>query len=472
MMIRFDKFNEACGISGIYAPGEDVARLTYFVLFGVQHRGQESWGISVANGEGVYGINNTGLLLQTLKETDLAGLEGFASAGHVRYSTTGSSSKENNQPFHKNHKETSFALAHNGNLVNTAKLRQILKGNGSRFQSTSDSEVIAELIASYSDCSIEDAIYQTMKQLKGTYSLVILTEKVLYAIRDPYGVRPLCIGKIENGYVISSETCGLDIIKAEFIREIEPGEIVRIDENGIHSRIFAKEKPSLCIFEFVYFARSDSDLYDRSIHHARKHMGASLVTEKPVETDLVIGVPDTGNSAAIGYSEKSGIRFDQGLIKNRYIGRTFIQPTQAIRQLGIELKLNVLEKEIKGKRLVVVDDSIVRGNTTKKIIRLLKKKGAREVHVRITCPPIKCPCFYGIDTATKEELIASDKSCEEIRKHIGADSLHYLSLESLVSSTKQPRENFCLACFDGIYPIEVPKNLKRDKFAFEKEKVI
>ncbi len=471
-MEKFDKFNEACGIFGVYAPGMGVARLTSFGLYGVQHRGQESWGISVANGTGVWGTNNIGLLLQTLKEEDLAGLEGHASIGHVRYSTTGSTSKENSQPVHRDHKETSFALAHNGNLINTFNLRQMLKNNGSKFQSTSDSEVIAELISGYSDCSIEDAIYRTMNQLQGVYSLVILTEKELFAVRDPYGIRPLCIGQLGNGNVFSSETCGLDIVGAEYIREVEPGEIIKIDEDGIHSKIFAKEKPSLCIFEFIYFARPDSVLYERSVHHARKHMGAGLAEEASVEADLVIGIPDTGISAAIGYSEKSGIRFDQGLIKNRYIGRTFIQPTQAIRQQGIRLKLNPLRKEIENLRLVVIDDSIVRGNTTKKIIRLLKETGAREVHVRITCPQIKYPCFYGIDTANQEELIASEKNMKEVEEFIGADSLYHLSFEGFVASTRQSREKFCLACFDGVYPIEIPENLRRDKFAFEKEKVI
>ncbi|MDI6690191.1 MAG: amidophosphoribosyltransferase [Actinomycetota bacterium] len=462
--------NEACGVFGIYASGEDVARLTYFGLHGLQHRGQESAGIAVADGSSISIFKDMGLVPQVFDEQSLASLKGHIAVGHVRYSTTGSTRLENAQPIEKPYLKGTLAIAHNGNLINTQQLREMLLGEGIRLQSTSDSEVIAALVAKYAHLGIGEAIRRAMKFLRGAYSVVILTEDKLVAIRDPYGIRPLGIGKLGRYFVISSETCGLDIVGAKYLRDIEPGEMVVINEDGIHiEQAMPLAKPSLCIFEFIYFARPDSSLYGRNLYYARKSMGIRLAQEAPADADLVIGVPDTGTSAAVGFAEESGIPFGEGLIKNRYIGRTFIEPSQRMRQMGIRLKLNPLREVIKGKRLIVVDDSIVRGNTTKKIIRILKEAGATEVHMRISSPPIKYPCFYGIDTANRSELIASTKSVEEIREFIGADSLHYLSIEALVASTRRPYEDFCLACFDGVYPIRIPKDLKITKFMLEKE---
>jgi len=467
-----DGFQEACGVFGIYAPGEDVARVTYFGLHGLQHRGQESAGIAVANGSSILIHKDMGLVPQIFDEQTLANLNGHIAVGHARYSTTGSTRLENSQPIYRSYAGGSLALAHNGNLINTQELRQMLTRNGSIFQSTSDSEVIAELIVSFIHLGVEEAIKKTMEKLKGAYSVVIMTQDKLFAIRDPYGIRPLAMGKRGKNYIISSETCGLDIVGAKYLREVQPGEMVVIDGDGFHSeQAMPPQKPSLCIFEFIYFARPDSSLYGRLLYHARKHMGMSLAVESPVEADLVVPVPDSGTSAAVGFAEKSGIPFGEGMIKNRYIGRTFIQPNQSIRQLGVKLKLNPLKEIIKGRRLVVVDDSIVRGTTSRKIVSMLKEAGVKEVHMRISSPPVRFPCFYGIDTATKTELIASDKTVEEVRQFLGADSLSYLSFEALVASTKRAYGDFCLACFDGDYPIEISKELKISKFMLEESKV-
>lgn len=465
------KPKEECGVIGVYAPGEDVARLVYFGLHALQHRGQESAGIATSDGNTILVYKDMGLVPQVFNEKALASLRGGSIAiGHARYSTTGSTNWDNAQPIYRSHKSGAIAVAHNGNLINTTSLRDYLSKNGSEFTSTSDSEVIAELIIKEDKGALDDAIEKTMEKLKGAYSVVVLAEDALYAFRDPYGIRPLSIGKLKKGFVVSSETCGLDILGAPYLREVEPGELVKIDKNGLTGKkVVGSAKPSLCIFEFIYFARPDSSLYNRNLYHARKHMGMSLAKESPVNADLVIPVPDSGNCAAIGFAEASGIPFGEGLIKNRYIGRTFIQPSQSIRQLGIRLKLNPLKEIIEGKRLVVVDDSIVRGNTSKKIVSILKEAGAKEVHLRISSPPVKYPCFYGIDTATKAELIASDKTVEEIRKYIGADSLKYLSFERLVASTKRPYGEFCLACFDGVYPIPIPKETKLAKLMLEEE---
>ncbi|MCL6472933.1 MAG: amidophosphoribosyltransferase [Firmicutes bacterium] len=471
-----DRPEEACGVFGIFAPGEDVAKLTYFGLHALQHRGQESAGIAVVDdNKSIIIYKDMGLITQVFNERNLASLHGDIAIGHNRYSTTGSSIHwENAQPIYKTFEGGSLALAHNGNLINTQELRYALSKNGLRFRSTSDSEVIATLIASYADkgMKVEDAIAATMKQLKGAYSLVILTENKLYAVRDPYGVRPLAIGKLNGFYAVASESCALNIIGADYVRDVNPGEIAVIDKDGLTSlQAIEPAKPSLCIFEFVYFARPDTRLYDRLLYSAREAMGAELAKEQPCEgADLVIGVPDSGVPSAIGYAHKSGLPYREGLVKNRYIGRTFIQPTQTIRQTGIRLKLNPLCEVIKGKKIVVVDDSIVRGNTSKKIIEILKEAGAREVHMRISSPPVKWPCFYGIDTAEQEQLIAANNKVEAIREYIGADSLGYLSIRGLVKSTKAKRDNFCLACFDGSYPIEVPEDLKITKLMLEEEK--
>lgn len=467
-----DKPKEACGVIGVYAPGEESARLIYFGLHALQHRGQESAGIAVSDGTSILVYKEMGLVPQVFDERNLASLTGGIAIGHVRYSTTGSTHWENAQPVYRSYAQGTLALAHNGNLINTQELRQMLQRNGSRFRSTSDSEVIAELIAHYSEkMALEEAIKETMKQLKGAYSVVVLTEDKLIAFRDPFGIRPLSLGRLSGGYVVASETCGIDIVGAEFIRDIEPGEMLIIDKEGLKPEQAIPSTPALCVFEFIYFARPDSYLYGTLLYHARWRMGMALAKESPVEADLVIPVPDSGTPAAVGYAEASGIPFGEGLIKNRYVGRTFIQPSQTIRQLGIKLKLNPLIENIKGKRLVVVDDSIVRGNTSKKIVSVLREAGAKEVHMRISSPPVKCPCFYGIDTANRCELVASDKGIEEVRKFIGADTLCYLSFEGLVAATGRRREEFCLACFDTEYPMEIPEDLKIDKLMLEKTKV-
>ena len=469
---------EACGVFGVYAPGEDVARLTYFGLHALQHRGQESAGIAVGDGETVTVTKNLGLVSRVFKEADFHSLTGDVAIGHTRYSTTGSSTSwENAQPHLSSIGRQVVALAHNGNLVNTSELRDALKAQGIRFRSTTDSEVIATLISAFTQKyhHIRDGIRDTMELIRGAYSVVLTTENALYAFRDPYGVRPLVLGKVdERGWVLSSETCALDIMGAEYVRDIAPGEIVKISEDGVESQQgVAPQKLSLCMFEFVYFARPDSVMFDCTMYEARRRMGEALAAEAPVEADLVIGVPDSGIPAAIGFAMGSGadgrkaIPYGEGLAKNRYVGRTFISPSQTLRQQGIRLKLNPLKSAIAGKRLVVVDDSIVRGNTTQKLVQLLREAGAAEVHMRITSPPVGWPCFYGIDTDTQEQLIAATHSVEETRAHIGADSLAYLSLDAMVEATGAPGENFCVACFDGQYPIDIPDSVRKGKLSLE-----
>ncbi len=466
------EINESCGIFGIYTHEDDVAKLTYYALYALQHRGQESAGIAVSDGRESLMLKDMGMVSQVFSERDLNNLKGHMAIGHVRYSTTGSSFWENAQPVQVPRRRGSVFVAHNGNLINTVELREELQAQGVRFRSTSDTEVIAVMLARSPADDIVEAVKEVMPRLVGAYSLAILTEDRLIGLRDPYGIRPLCVGSYRDGYAIASESSGLDIIGAEYMREIDPGEMAIIDEDGLRfERFMETRKPSLCIFEFIYFARPDSIMYDTYLYHARKHMGMSLADEAPVEADVVMPIPDTGVPAAIGYSQASGIPFGEGLIKNRYIGRTFIQPTQAIRRLGVRLKLNPLVGDIKGKRLVVVDDSIVRGNTTREIVRMLRDAGAREVHMRISSPPDMYPCFYGIDTAIRKELIASTRSVEEIRDFIGADTLHYLSMENLVRATRRPREDFCLACFDGDYPIPVPDDVMMAKCRLETERV-
>ena len=462
------EINESCGVFAIYTREDDVAKLTYYALYALQHRGQESAGIAVADGRETMMLKDMGMVSQVFSERDLQSLKGHMALGHVRYSTTGSSFWENSQPIQVPRRGGSVYVAHNGNLVNTDELREQLQAQGVRFHSTSDTEVIAVLLARSSADDIAEAAREVIPRLRGAYSLGVMTEDKLLGIRDPYGIRPLCVGRYMDGYVISSESCGLDIIGAEYVREIAPGEMAIVADGELRfEKVMEARKPSLCIFEFIYFARPDSVMYETYLYHARKHMGMSLADEAPVQADVVMPIPDTGVPAAIGYSQASGIPFGEGLIKNRYVGRTFIQPTQAIRQLGVRLKLNPLVRDIRGKRLVVVDDSIVRGNTTKEIVKMLRDAGAREVHMRISSPPDRFPCFYGIDTATRQELIASSRNEEEIRKFIGADSLHYLSVENLVRATGRPREEFCMACFDGNYPIHVPDEMKMAKCRLE-----
>lgn len=468
---RPDRPEEACGVFAVYAPGEDVARLAYFSLHALQHRGQESAGIAVSDGYTLTVVKSLGLVSQAFKESDLETLQGHLAIGHTRYSTTGSGKAwENAQPMISSIGRTTIALAHNGNLVNTVELRDALKGRGIRFRSTTDSEVITTLIDHFTQehGSIRAGIRETMKLVRGAYSVVLMSEEAVYAFRDPYGVRPLVLGKMGDSWVIASETCGLDIIGAEFVRDVAAGEMIKLGPNGLESeQAVPAEKPSLCIFEFIYFARPDSVLNDCSLYEARMRMGAAIARSSAVEADMVIGVPDSGVPAAVGYAKESGIPFGEGLVKNRYVGRTFISPSQSLRQQGIRLKLNPLKHVIAGKRLIVVDDSIVRGNTSRKLVALLRESGAAEVHMRITSPPVKWPCFYGIDTDTQEQLIAASKSVDEVRDFIGADSLAYLSVPDMFAATGGSADEYCAACFTGEYPVEIPDSVKRGKLSLE-----
>jgi amidophosphoribosyltransferase len=467
-----DRPEEACGVFGVYAPGEDAGRLTYFGLQALQHRGQESAGIAVSDGHSLTVTKELGLVAQVFREADLASFDGYIAVGHTRYSTTGGSTHwENAQPVISQIGPTTIAVAHNGNLVNTVELRDQLAGNGLSFRSTGDSEVIATLVDHFTQRhdSIRGGIRDTMAAIRGAYSVVMMSEEALYAFRDPYGVRPLSLGRLEDGgWVVSSETCGLDFVGAAYERDVRPGELVKIGEQGLESeQAVPAERPSLCVFEFIYFARPDSTIYDCSLYEARERMGAALARSGLVEADLVIGVPDTGTPGAVGYARQSGIPFGEGLVKNRYVGRTFIQPTQSLRQRGVRLKLNPLKHAIAGKRLVVVDDSIVRGNTSRKLVALLREAGAAEVHMRITSPPVRWPCFYGIDTDTQEQLIASKQTVEQVAEFIGADSLAYLSIADMVEATMRSEQEFCTACFSGDYPIEIPETVRRGKLALE-----
>lgn len=451
-----DKMEEACGVFGIYAPGRDVARLTYYGLFALQHRGQESAGIAVSDGVGIKLHKDMGLVSDVFSEGTLDKLTGHMAIGHVRYSTTGSSLAVNAQPLVCRYVQGSLAVAHNGNLTNANELREKLAANGSVFQSTIDSEVIVNLIARYGQSSIEDALLKCMIDIKGTYSLVVMTEDKVIGVRDPYGNRPLCLGKLENDYVLASESCALDVLGAEFIRDVEPGEIITIDQDGIRSRRFISQpEPAVCIFEYIYFARPDSNIDGINVMQARRAMGRELAQEHPLEADLVIPVPDSGIAGALGYAEALNLTFDMGLMKNRYMGRTFIQPEQNERDLGVRLKLNPVTRLVEGKKVVVLDDSIVRGTTSKKIIQMIRDKGAREVHMLVSSPPVIDPCYYGIDTSERAQLIAAQKPLEEIRKYIGADSLYYLSLEGLYRALGKDR-GFCTACLNSHYPIEIP----------------
>jgi len=462
---------EECGVFGIYAPGDDVARIAYFGLFALQHRGQESAGIAVTDGRTIRLHKRMGLVAQAFDEETLSALKGHIAIGHTRYSTTGSSNLANAQPFLEHHRGIPFAIAHNGNLVNALKLRQELEHLGFQFEGTSDSEIIAKLIASYDELDFEQAVMAAMERLQGAFSLVILTPNQLFAVRDPFGVRPLVIGKLNGSHwVIASETCALNPVGAVYVRDVEPGETVIVDEKGLHIVKWAEiTRPSLCIFEFVYLARPDSHLYGRNVHMIRRRMGQILAREHPADADVVIPVPDTGIPAALGYSEASGIPYAEGFIKNRYIHRTFIQPSQRQRELGVRIKLTPLREVLEGKRVVVVEDSIVRGTTTRAIVGMLREAGAKEIHVRISSPPYRFPCFYGIDTAARSELIAAQLDVEEIRRYIGADSLGYLSLEGLIEAVGGDGERFCRACFDGRYPIPIPHHLRLSKHLFEEE---
>ncbi|MFY1696830.1 MULTISPECIES: amidophosphoribosyltransferase [unclassified Solwaraspora] len=449
---------DACGVFGVWAPGEEVAKLSYFGLYALQHRGQEAAGIAVSDGSGVVVYKDLGLVAQVFDEPTLASLRGHLAIGHARYSTTGGSTWENAQPTIKaTSAGTTIALAHNGNLVNTAELaREVVERGMPTDGATSDTALVTTLLASRPDVSVEAAALEVLPTLRGAFSFVFMDETTLYAARDPHGVRPLVLGRLERGWVVASETAALDIVGATVVREVEPGELIAIDEHGLRSARFAPPEPKGCLFEYVYIARPDTTIAGRNVHAARVQIGRRLAREHPVEADLVIPVPESGTPAAIGYAEESGITYGAGLLKNSYVGRTFIQPSQTLRQLGIRLKLNPLRENVRGKRLVVVDDSIVRGNTQRAIVRMLREAGALEVHVRISSPPVSWPCFYGIDFATRAELLANGLDTEGIRRSIGADTLGYVSLAGLIAATEQPKTRLCRACFDGEYPIELP----------------
>ncbi|GIG63724.1 amidophosphoribosyltransferase [Phytomonospora endophytica] len=449
---------DECGVFGVWAPGEEVSKLTYFGLYALQHRGQEAAGMAVSDGSGITVYKDLGLVSQVFDEQTLAPLTGHLAVGHCRYSTTGAPTWENAQPtLMSTSAGVTIALAHNGNLVNTADLSRELAALGhDPGGSTSDSFLASALLTADPDESVWSAAMRTLPKLRGAFCLVFADEQTLYAARDANGVHPLVLGRLDRGWVVASETVALDIVGATFVREVEPGELIAIDEHGLRSGRFANPEPKGCLFEYVYLARPDSTIAGRNVYAARVEIGRQLAQEHPVEADLVIPVPESGTPAAIGYAEASGIPYGQGLIKNTYVGRTFIQPSQAIRERGIRLKLNPLRENIRGKRLVVVDDTIVRGNTQRQVVRLLREAGALEVHVRISAPPVTWPCFYGIDFATKAELIANGLDDEGIRRSIGADSLGYVSLDRLVTATEQPRNRLCRACFDGEYPIELP----------------
>jgi amidophosphoribosyltransferase len=449
---------DACGVFGVWAPGEEVSKLTYFALYALQHRGQEAAGMAVSDGTGVVVYKELGLVAQVFDEPTLASLRGHLAVGHTRYSTTGGSTWENAQPtLRATPSGSTIALAHNGNLVNTAELaRRAAELGLTDVGATSDTALVTALLAARPDLSVEAAAMEVLPTLRGAFSFVFMDEDTLYAARDAHGVRPLVLGRLERGWVVASETAALDIVGASVVREIEPGELLAIDEHGLRSGRFAAPEPKGCLFEYVYLARPDTTISGRNVHGARVAIGRTLAREHPVEADMVIPVPESGTPAAIGYAAESGIPYGAGLLKNAYVGRTFIQPSQTIRQLGIRLKLNPLRDNVRGKRLVVVDDSIVRGNTQRAIVRMLREAGAIEVHVRISSPPVKWPCFYGIDFATRAELLANGLDLEGIRRSIGADSLGYVSLAGLIAATEQPKSRLCRACFDGEYPIDLP----------------
>ncbi|HTP05620.1 MAG TPA: amidophosphoribosyltransferase [Nitrospirota bacterium] len=464
----FDKFHEECGVFGIYGH-PDAANLTYLGLYSLQHRGQESAGIVSSDGKQLYGQKAMGLVADIFVEERIKKLPGYAAIGHNRYSTTGESAAINIQPILVNFALGSLAIAHNGNLVNAGILKDELEAYGSIFQSTMDSEVIIHLIAQSRMATMHERIVDALGHVQGSYSLLLITENELIAVRDPNGFRPLSLAELDGAYVVASETCAFDLIEATYIREIAPGEMVVINSKGIHSSFpFKKADPSHCIFEFIYFARPDSMVFGQNVYSIRKEFGRQLARETNIAADVVIPVPDSGVPAALGYAEEAGIPFDTGLIRNHYVGRTFIEPRQSIRHFGVKIKLNPVRDALKGKRVVVVDDSIVRGTTSKKIIKMIRNAGATEIHMRISSPPTSYPCFYGIDTPTRQELIASSHSIEEIRKYITADTLGYISMDG-IQKVVPYRMNYCAACFDGAYPVPFPGEKMLQLGLFDKE---
>lgn len=450
---------DACGVFGVFAPGEEVAKLTYFGLYALQHRGQESAGIATSDGSQIMVFKDMGLVSQVFDESSLETLQGHVAIGHTRYSTTGGSVWANAQPTLGPRPEGTVALAHNGNLVNTAELLRLLEerehapaGEIARGNTT-DTALVTALLNTQG--SLESALRDLLPRLQGAYCFTLMSEDTMYAARDPQGIRPLVLGRLERGWVVASETAALDICGASFVREVAPGEMIVIDEQGLRCEQVMPPQPKGCVFEYVYLARPDTRIAGRSVNESRIEMGRCLAREHPVEADLVIPTPESGTPAAIGYAQESGIAYGQGMVKNAYVGRTFIQPSQTIRQLGIRLKLNPLREAIEGKRLVVVDDSIVRGNTQRAVVRMLREAGAAEVHVRISSPPVRWPCFYGIDFATRAELIANGLGVEEIARSIGADSLGYISQQGMIEATGQAASTLCSACFTGEYPVPV-----------------
>ncbi|CAO0823202.1 Amidophosphoribosyltransferase [Desulfarculales bacterium] len=458
---------EACGVFGVFGhPG--AARLTYYGLYALQHRGQESAGIVVSDGHTLRDKRAMGLVPDIFHESDLQKLVGYISCGHVRYSTTGSSLLANAQPFIINYAGHSLCLGHNGNLINALELRQRLEREGSIFQTTMDSEIVMHLLARNIHLGCEEGLVAALSELKGAYSFLFMTEDTLVAARDPFGFRPLCIGRLGDAYVVASETCALDLIDASFLRQVEPGEVIFIDKKGLRSvKPLRRERHAHCIFEFIYFARPDSNIFGQNVYQVRKRQGAQLAKEHPeIKVDFVMPFPDSGNYAALGYARTAGLDFEMGMIRNHYVGRTFIQPSQDMRDFGVRVKLNPVRELIQGKRVVIVEDSVIRGTTTMARVKNIRQAGAAEVHLLVSCPPHRFPCHYGIDFSTKGELIACHHSVEEIRAMLGLDSLAYLSIEGLLNSTKTSRDGFCLACFDGNYP--VPVNDNAGKFCLER----
>lgn len=461
----FDKPRESCGLFGIYDHAE-AAKLTYFGLYALQHRGQESAGIAVVDNNIMHQHKGMGLVADVFNPSQLEQLKGRSAIGHVRYSTTGSSILTNAQPLMVQHRQRTYAVAHNGNLVNAHILRNELEETGSIFQTTMDSEVFLHLFVKNLKKGFEQAIIEATTRIKGAFSFVMLTNRgELVGIKDPHGFRPLSIGKLNGNYVLASETCALDLVEADFIRSVEPGEIVIIDQNGIKSIRYAKpEKRSFCIFEFIYFARPDSSIFNRTVYEVRKAHGRQLAREAPVAADFVMPFPDSGNYAAIGYAQESGIPFEMGMIRNHYVGRTFIQPTQSMRDFGVRIKLNPVRSLLKGKDIIIIEDSIIRGTTVRTRVKALRELGVKRIHMRVSGPPHRFPCHYGIDFSTKGELIASKMDVAELREYLGLDSLHYLSLKGLLEATgvENPENSFCKACFDGCYPVAFDDKVSKD----------
>lgn len=458
-MLWDDKPKEECGLFGIFAPGREVAQLTYYGLYALQHRGQESAGIAVSDGRKIQHYKGMGLVSEVFSHKILDGMQGKMAIGHVRYSTTGSSLLSNAQPLVVYFQKGMIALAHNGNLSNAVELREELGSQGTVFQTTIDSEVILNMIARYRRYSLEDAIIKTMIDLKGAYSLLIMAEDKIIGVRDPYGVRPLCIGRLGERYCLASESSALDTIGADFVRDVEPGEVVTLDEEGLHSKKVPKEKTAYCSFEYIYFARPDSTMDNLNVWESRRQMGVELARECPIDADVVMSVPDSGTPAAIGYAKALGLPYEEGLLKNRYVGRTFIQPTQEMREVAVRIKLNANSRVIRGRKVVMIDDSIVRGTTSSKLVEMVRGCGAKEVHLLISSPPVCYSCYYGIDTSERETLVANQMSTEEIRKFVGADTLYYLSEEGLKRALGG--SSVCLACFNGDYPIAVSQKFSK-----------